>query len=71
MIFSIVARLARAPIPTVPGLLIGRLLFVTIAFSPLLVVAQSPAALSLPEALRLASSAFAATRRAVGCDRRR
>lgn len=56
MIFSIVARLVRALIPTVPGLLIGWLLFATIAFSPPLVVAQSPAALSLPEALRLAQA---------------
>ena len=56
MIFSIVARLVRAPAPPVPGLMVRRLLFVTIAFAPLYVVAQNPTPLSLPEALRLAQA---------------
>lgn len=56
MNFSIVARLMRASTSPIPDLVAGRLLFVTIAFSPLLVMAQSPAPLSLPEALQLAQA---------------
>jgi outer membrane protein, heavy metal efflux system len=56
MIFSIVARLVRVSEPAVSSLIVRRLLFVTIAFAPLYVVAQSPTPLSLPAALRLAQA---------------
>ena len=56
MIFSIVAQLVRVLEPAKPGLTIRRFLFVTMAFAPLCVVAQSPTPLSLSEALRLAQA---------------
>jgi outer membrane protein, heavy metal efflux system len=56
MNFSIAVRLVHSPAPLVLGLIIGRLLWVTIAFTPLYVVAQSLTPLTLPDALRLAQA---------------
>ena len=54
MFFSICARTAHAPATS--GRLACRLLSIAVVFAPLGATAQSPAALSLPEALKLAQA---------------